>query len=520
MDVLINTVKKIASLFCEKALLLSIFFLMTAVTQPAQAQTFTLSGVTFNDSVYLEDDALQGAVAPYMNTPIAFENVTAMIEDVTQLYRAQGIVTAAVVLEPQDVVEGGVLRLTLVEAVLEDVTYNAESPFQEQLLGTVFEDSAGEFPDYDNLAAQIRYFQIAYGTVPSIGFEPGAQSGTTRQIVGLEVPSASNWSASIDNYGNDSEGRTRLGVNWNRNNLTGRLDNIATSASVTAGGFSVNGRYSIPVASFGGVMAFSGSAAQKDVVEGPFAAAKSGSSSRELGIQYKQPFWVQSDRFYQFQIDATANNAVSTIADEILQDTTLTYMDARVVMARSYPLASLSADVGLRFGDATSTRPATTDGSFQQLFANVAYNRTLTPQFSGFVATQFQYAPDQNLPSALRISTGGLGSLVGYPEDVRSGDSGLLTSFQLTCNAPCFGGPDAAVQNALFAFADVGLIQTFRGPEVALDENETLYSAGLGGTFQYGQATGNIKIGWPLEETTGFKDVNSPRFYAGLTYSF
>jgi hemolysin activation/secretion protein len=486
----------------------------------AQAQTFTLSGVDFNDSVYLDDDALQGAVAPYMNTPIAFENVTAMIEDVTQLYRQQGIVTAAVVLEPQDVVDGGVLALTLVEAVLEDVSYDAETAFQQRLLGTAFNEPAGAFPDYDNLAAQIRYFQIAYGVVPSVGFEAGDQSGTTRQIVALEVPQRSDWSASLDNYGNDSEGRTRAGVNWNRNNLTGRLDNIAAGASVSAGGFSINGQYRIPVASFGGTMGFSGSYAQKDVVEGPFAAAQSGSSTVDLGVQYKQPFWVQSDRFYQFQIDVTANNAVSTIADEVLQDTTLTYMDARVTMARSYPLADLSADIGLRFGQATSTETATTDGPFQQLFANAAYNRTLSPRFSGLVSAQLQYAPDQNLPSALRISTGGLGSLVGYPEDVRTGDSGLLTSFQLTCNAPCVGGTDAPVQNALFAFADIGLIQTFRGPEVALDENETLYSAGIGGTFQYGQAVGNIKIGWPFEETIGFTDINSPRFYAGLTYNF
>lgn len=520
MNVLISADQKIASFISGNLVLMSLIIFMVGCGQSVRAQTFTLSGVTFNDSVYLEDDALQDAVAPYMNTPIAFENVTAMIDDVTTLYREQGIVTAAVVLEPQDVVEGGVLRLTLVEAVLEDVSYQTETPFQEQLLGSVFDESTGDFPDYDSLAAKIRYFQIAYGAVPSIGFEPGEQPRTTRQMVALDVPSISNWATSIDNYGNDSEGRTRLGVNWNKNNLTGRLDNAAASASITAGGFSVNGRYSIPVASFGGVMAFSGSVAQKEVVEGPFAAAQSGSSSKELGLQYKQPFWVQSDRFYQFQIDLTGNNAVSTIADEVLQDTTLLYMDARVVMARSYPLASLSADVGVRFGEATSTQTATTDGSFQQLFANLAYNRTLTPRFSGLVSTQFQYAPDQNLPSALRISTGGLGSLVGYPEDVRSGDSGLLTSLQLTCNAPCLGGVDAPIQNALFAFADVGLIQTFRGPEVALDENETLYSAGIGGTFQYGKAIGNIKIGWPLEETTGFTDVNSPRFYAGLTYNF
>lgn len=496
------------------------FCFFVLLSGKADAQTFTLSGVIFNESVYLEGEDLQATVDPYLNTPLTFGDVSAMIDDVAQLYVAMGVLTATVVLEPQEVAEGGVLALTLVEAVLEDISYQARSDFQEQLLENVFQEEVGDFPDFDRLAQQVRYFQVAYGQVPSIAFEAGQAPQTTRQAVSLEVERRADWSVSLDNHANDGEGRARLTLARNIFDLTGRLDSLAASVSLSSGGFSIAGTYRRPVASFGGMMSVAATISQKEVVDGPFAAARLATDTMEFSANYTQPFWVQADRFYQFQLGATLNRSNSTILGVPLQETSLSYLDARVSMARSYPRASLSADLALRFGSASSATLATTDGSFVILLANAAYSRVLSDRFSLLLSGRLQLAPDQNLPSSMRISAGGLGSLVGYPEDVRTGDSGFTGRIQLSCNAPCIGDPSSRIQNQLFAFIDFGQIEVFRGPNANLVDNPTLYSAGFGANFQIGNAIANFTLGVPFTETTGFRDAGTPRIYAGVTYRF
>lgn len=486
----------------------------------AFAQSFQLSGVRFNDSAYLDDAALQGAVAPYLNRPIVFDDVSRMIGAVEQLYRSEGVVTASVVLQPQEVNDGGVLRLTLIEAVTENVAYDARTSYQEDLLANVFPPVLQAFPDYDEITNQIRFFQIAYGVLPAVSFAPGQAPATAVQTIGLEVAPRADWRLDYDNAASEGEDRNRLTLTRSYFDFSGRLDSLSASASITAGGFKISGDYRLPVGPYGGKVGGTATYSQSEIVAGPFAATQLETQAAEVAAFYAQPFWITDDRLFQFQIGINASNTQSTISGVSLQDTTLADIDGRVTMAQSYEKAALSVEAGLRIGNASSQEASASDGGFVLGFANGAYDRVLTDRFAFRVVARAQLAPDQNLPSGQRFSGGGVGSLVGYPDDVRTGDSGITGRLQLTCSAPCFSGSTDIYRPEIYAFADAGYIQTFRGDDASVDEEDPLYSIGMGGSFEIGQAAFTASVGLPLAETTGFDDINSPRFYVAMSYNF
>ncbi len=486
----------------------------------AQDQTFQLSGVRFNESVYLSDDALQGAIGPYMNRPIVFENVERMMADVEALYAARGIVTASVVLQPQEVNDGGVLQLTLIEARTEAVVLDAATGYQQNLLGNVFPTTAGTFPDYAAMTRQLRFFQIAYGVLPSISFAPGQSPASTIQTVSLEAPQQSGWSVQLDNHANDGQDRNQLTIARSYRNFSGRLDQLSASARLTAGGFGLDGQYRIPVGPAGGTASLSAAYSQNEVVAGAFASSGLETQSVELAANYAQPFWVDEDSFYQFQIGLNASNTKSTISGVALQDNTLLDVDGRVIFVRSLENAAFSAEAGLRIGYATSASESETDGGFALAFGKAAYDRKLGERFRLGLTARAQLAPDANLPSGQRFSVGGLESLVGYPDDVRAGDSGLSGRAELVCTFPCFGEGFATYRPEIYGFADFGYVDVFRGDDASISEEPWLFSVGIGGSFVVRDAVVTTAVGVPLMETTGFDDVGEPRVYAAVTYAF
>lgn len=486
----------------------------------AHAQSFRLSGVDFNKSEYLDAKQLQSVVAPYMNRPIVFSDVNKMIKNVENLYQAKGIVTASVVIQPQEVVNGGVLKLTLIEATTEVAVYKARSEFQKNLLQINFPEEIGEHPDYDDITKRLRFFQVAYGVLPSIDFAPGRAPGTATKAVNLTVEKQSSWVAALDNYANDGEDRTRFTITRNYFDLTGKLDSLTASASATAGGFRLNASYALPVGAYGGRLFFGGSYSDTMVVAGPFAVTAAESQSTELNSFYSQPFKVTSDGYYQFQVGVNLVNTGSAVSGRDFQDVKLMELEGRVSTVKSFAKSAVSADVGIKIGQSKSGVAASNDGTFALLSANAAYTRSLNDAFSLGISGRMQVAPGQSLPSSRRFSGGGLSNLVGYPDDVRTGENGITTRLQINCDAPCFKGDIATYRPELHAFADVGYIDTFRGGATELGENSTLSSIGVGGNFSVKNTVVTMQVGIPLNETTGFTDVNKPRFYAGVNYRF
>jgi hemolysin activation/secretion protein len=133
---------------------------------------------------------------------------------------------------------------------------------------------------------------------------------------------------------------------------------------------------------------------------------------------------------------------------------------------------------------------------------------------------RFQYAPDQNLPVARLFTGGGVGNVRGYPNDVRSGDSGVVANFQMTRTTPWLFWDDRLVVNP-FGFIDAAVVVPFRVDSDDGDGQDTLASAGFGVAARVNdRAAASLTVAVPLRDTLGFDNAGEAEVYLGIDYNF
>ena len=117
------------------------------------------------------------------------------------------------------------------------------------------------------------------------------------------------------------------------------------------------------------------------------------------------------------------------------------------------------------------------------------------------------------------ISAGGVTTVRGYPNNVRSGDSGLILRTQVSRLVPWTLGERINVTP--FAFADGAVVVPFRVDGGINADQDILLSMGVGARFDMGESlSGLLMVGVPLRDTLGFSDTGQGRFYAGFDYRF
>lgn len=486
--------------------------------QTAEAETFSLKGVTFSDSVYLTDAQLQAAVAPYLNRPITFADVQQMLADIDRLYVLSGIVTARTVLLPQEVPDG-ILRLDLVEAEVGAVTVDGLGGTRPDFIRRNLSLAEGEQPDYDALERDLRVFEISHDFVPRITFGPGATTGTVEAIISGDVPKRFTWTASIDNFGTEETGETRGTIAGRWANLSGVRDTLSFQLQGSEGSYSGGLGYSRPVGWQGGRVTATLSYTNSAVIRADFSPLDIVSDTAQASLGYRVPFLVKPDSHFVFDIGITAEETTSELGGLPFQTTELIEIVPQVAWSKQWVRQTLSVTGGLKFGTANTLEVSETEGSYYLAFASANYARRLGDNFGLEVTAIAQLAPDQNLPVPRLISAGGVTTVRGYPNNVRSGDSGLILRTQISRLVPWELG--ARVNVTPFAFADGAVIVPFRVDGGINSDQDLLLSVGAGARFDIGDdLSGLVMVGVPIRETLGFEDVNEGQLYAGFDYRF
>lgn len=500
-------------------LLMGLASLLAAFAAPAQAQSFELNGVAFDESAYLEPSALQAAVAPYVGRPIEFEDLTAMVASVQGLYSAAGIVTAQVVLPPQTLTDG-ILQISLIEASIDRVDVDGLARTDPDFLRRTITLSPGVRPDYEQIERDLRIYQLSHDIAPKIGFKPGRTAGTTTAIISGEEPDALSVTASIDNFGRKETGRIRATVfgRWAsvtgvRDTLSFRLQAADRSKSVTAG-------YSRPVGTRGARLVGSLSYSDASVTTNPLTGITVLSDTTSGSVGYRRPFAVTAGTAWTFEIGIVSENSQSRVGAVQFSDVKLNEVYGTLAYLSEDVGRRLAFDVGVRVGDASALGTALTEGSYRILSAGASYVQALSPSVAVDVAARAQLALSDALPVARLFSAGGIDTVRGYPINIQSGDSGASVRVQLAGLQPWQPG-NGALQVSPFAFFDAAFIQPYRAPGLTLPRDDTLASVGTGLRIQYdGGLAGALIVGVPLSNTTSFKDEGDPTIYVGLDYTF
>ncbi|UXX84070.1 ShlB/FhaC/HecB family hemolysin secretion/activation protein [Roseovarius pelagicus] len=497
---------------------LSLIF-AAVLTTPAHAQTFTLRGVSFDDSAYLEDAALQDAAAPYIGRPIGFEDLTQMVAAIQGLYSAAGIITAQVILPPQTL-DDGILRISLVEARIDQVEIDGLDRTNPDFLRRTITLVPGQRPDFEQIERDLRIYQLSHDISPKIAFRPGETPGTTTAIISGEEPKPFTFTGSLDNFGQRETGRARATLFARWASVTGVRDTLSFRIQAAEKSKSFVLGYSRPVGTNGGRVVGSLSYSDASVTTSPVNGVTILSDTLSGVLAYRHPIAVTASTAWFFEVGVGSERSKSRVAGVQFSDVSLNEIYGNLSYLLQETGRTFSLNVGLRVGDASALGNTPTEGGYTILNANFSFAKALSDSLLFDVLGRAQVALTDAIPVARLFSAGGVDTVRGYPTNVQSGDSGVSVRLQLA-GLEAWQPAGRKLRVTPFAFFDAAYIVPFRAAGANVPRDETLASAGAGLRVQYGPAVSGVALfGVPLSNTTNYKDKGDPTIYVGLDYSF
>jgi hemolysin activation/secretion protein len=493
-------------------------FLLAAAPGPAHAQSFSLSGIAFEDSSYLEPEELQAIAARYVNRPITFQDLLRFVDEVNALYLAAGAPTAQAVLPPQEI-RDGVLRVALVEAVVDRVLIEGNSTTSEAFLRRNLSLQEGQKPDFVQLERDLILFDLAHDISPRLSFGTGRTTGTTDATIKIEEPKRFETVISVDNFGRPETGETRGSVFLRWNSVTGVRDSLSFQAEATEGARSFALGYSRPVGPGGGRLTAGVGVSNSEIISGPFLPIDIKSDSVSATVGYRRPFRIREDSYFIFDSGVGYERTESTTTGLPFADISINDAWVSAAYTRRFEQAQLSFSLGLRAGNAEALGTSETEGSFWLLYGQGSYVRPLGGALFYEANLRYQYAPDQNLPVARLFSAGGVGSVRGYPSNIRSGDSGLVLNQQLSLRNPI--RLSETITARPFVFFDAAVVVPYRRTGGYDSDQDLLASVGAGVTLSHRERFNLVAmVGVPLRDTLGFTDTGKAQLYVGADIRF
>jgi hemolysin activation/secretion protein len=496
-----------------------IAFVTLMAASQAVAQSFTLKGVRFSDSVYLDQDQLQAVVKPYLDRPIRFQDVQRMVADVNRLYAAAGIPTAEAVLLPQDVPDG-IVKIDLIEASIGQITVNGLEQTSPDFMRRSISLREGERPDYNQLERDLGIFGIAHDFVPTVTFGPGKTKGTVDATLVGPAPEGVRWTGSLDTFGTEDTGRERIGLSARWSNVTGVRDSLSAQVLLSEGSGVAALGYTRPVGGWQGGRVFAtANYTEAQVIRSTFAPLDIVSNTTQISAGYRVPVRVRSDNHFMFEIGLVGEKTDSTLLGLPLQTTEVTEVVPQLSWQKTWPRQTLALSLGVKIGEADTAFVSETEGSYTVLFGAAEYARQLSDDYVLSLSGTMQYAPDENLPVPRLISAGGVTTVRGYPNNVRSGDSGVILRTQIDRRTAWEIGDRTKVYP--FGFLDLAAIVPFRIDGSFDEEQDTLAAVGAGVRVEIGSdISGLVLVGVPLRDTLGFEDKGKASLLMGVDYRF
>jgi hemolysin activation/secretion protein len=186
---------------------------------------------------------------PYENKDLSMRSMQEIANKITDLYRQSGYITSRAILPPQKV-EGGVLKIEVVEGRMGTIQVQGNKYFSSALIKRKIDLKPGQAFDYaklqDNLSLINQYPDRKVQTV----LKPSETQGATDLILNVKDTLPVHIGGSYDNYGSRYLRRSRYEGYVTDNNLLG-FDDIMTVMYQVAEGqdtYSLTSvRYLVPV---------------------------------------------------------------------------------------------------------------------------------------------------------------------------------------------------------------------------------------------------------------------------------
>ncbi|GAC1029894.1 ShlB/FhaC/HecB family hemolysin secretion/activation protein [Pseudomonas sp. No.21] len=483
-----------------------------------------VNGFTLEGNSALGSEELLGLLADLPGKELSVGQLQAAANRITRRYREQGYPLARAYLPAQEI-DGGVVKIAVLEGRYGEVRVDNPVGLGGSALAPLAALKAGDAVQGQPLERSLLLLQDTPGVEVKSTLRPGASTGTTDLLVGLQKSPLVTGSVDMDNYGNRFVGQYRLGGTLNLNNPL----NLGDRLSLRAMGSDQDqhyGRvaYQLPLGPW--ATQFGVAYSDMDYELGKdFEDLRAHGNARIASVYAIQPLVRSRDfsLFTQLQFDD------KRLKDDIDLFDEKSDKHARVVTLtlngnsrddllgggiNSFALGWSQGSLTLDGAQAQRTDDATagTRGRFHKLNPSLVRLQRLSDRFSLYTQLQGQWA-DGNLDSSEKLYLGGAYGVRAYPQGEASGDQGWLANVELRY----------ALTEAwqLSTFVDHGEVRLNKDTWTSDDNHRSLSGAGFGALWAAHGWQVNAVAAWKPGNAEAESDVErTPRVWAQVVRAF
>ncbi len=476
----------------------------------AQANpSFLLKALTFDGSHYLDQTVFDQLNSQLAGRPINLPVLSAVPAIINEVYAAAGVLTGSAVLEPQTS-ENGVIHVSLIEPVVGEVRVSNVGRTKPSYIENRIGITSGEHPQFAKISQDLFVFSTLNNIKLTAQFEPTDSPDIVDIILLGGNPKETTATIFHDNHGAFETGYARFGGSFQHMNFSGYRDILSASSIGSEGLKTGSVNYSFPVGFTGTRISAGGTYSSSRVIYGPLANTDLESQSKSGVLSFQHPVVVEPDRIGWIGVSGNLENLTSQISGVELTNAKIKEASIFTNWLWRKPRYTAAFNIQIALGNALSKTSTSTDGDFQYIQGGFDLVGALSETFAFKIDLDAKYGLSRNNPTSVLHSSGGSASVRGYPESLLSGDSGANLTFEVSLmdtwafETGAGGQPQTATINP-FSFFDMGIAVPFRATGRAIKEEDVIASIGFGLNANIGSnLSGNLTIGIPLRDTTGF----------------
>jgi len=474
-----------------------------AITPPIEAaQTrFALTGASVEHSTVFNVTELRALYAPLIGKEVSLLDIYKLRDAITAKYRAAGFVLSQAIIPPQRI-EGGVVRLEVIEGFINAVTVEGDSGDRRNLVERIARKLSRARPLNER---DLERAVLLIGDLPGVEartvLKPSENTPGAAELVVVVTRRAFAGSVSADNRGSLAIGPEQFSVAAVANSLLGQgeqttLQLVTTRKTRELRYLSLGHE---DVLSADGLRLGLSASLSRSQPGGSAAILETRGEIRSFRANLSQPIVRSREKTLTIGTGVEILDSSNSIFGfEISDDRVrLAYVDLAFDYADTwfgdrYPASSLvraRIDRGLNGWGATRTGSfalsrADAVSDFTKISGEVTRLQRLTSVLSLSVSAAGQYSLDPLL-SSQQFGLGGARFGRGYEPSEILGDSGVAVSVEARV-AP-WATSRARLRPQLYAFYDAGVVW-LKDTSTAGADRSSLSSAGVGVSCYLGRA--------------------------------
>ncbi|MGB0564632.1 MAG: ShlB/FhaC/HecB family hemolysin secretion/activation protein [Spirulinaceae cyanobacterium] len=367
------------------------------------------------------------------------------VEQITQLYIAEGYLTSNAVL-PSQPIDSSNITIEVIEGSLGSIEVNGLRHLNESYITSRLR-LAGDAPlNVNQLEDQLRLLQLDPNLDDfEVSLQSGHSLGSSNLVLTVDEAKPFFGTAFIDNYSPRSVGSTRGGVNLGYRNLAGQGDVLGFAYTQTfAGGLDIwDLSYSIPLNPMNGTLEVGAAINRNQIIVDPFDDLEIRGESEFYRASFRQPLVRTATEEFALSLGFDHRDGQTFVFDDIAQafsegaDADGVTRTSVFRFGQDYTKRDLNGawsfrsqfSWGTELLDATTNSGATPDGQFLSWLGQVARVQRIDDIHTLIIQADLQLTGD-NLLASEGFSLGGQQTLRGYRQGARNGDNGFRISIE------------------------------------------------------------------------------------------